>query len=192
MLSRPNPETAVFENVYFTNLNINTAAGSRTAILSTSSTAAQVKAALLGAVLIMDPFQHDGGAGSDKLPQYTQAQANYLGMRKVVVVEVNEIDPTTKGARVKVASVGTSVPTKVNSGIDLTTGLTELHAVAGQWHVTTVTQRTDSVANAAADITTRLASFVGVSLATVASGANTAVTIRNVHLGGRQPSIVQV
>jgi hypothetical protein len=188
-LNFPGQQTASRRTVFFTNKNINATDGSRTAILATSSnTKAQVATALLNSVLVFDPFQHDAASNADgyRLLNYTQAQANYLGMKKVVVTKVLTVaDDNT--AEVEIAEHGEIVPVKVNSGIDLTAGLTELHAVAGQWYVGLQSQDTSTLATAIGNVSSRLASFVGVSLATIASGANSAVTVRNIQMLGRGP-----
>jgi hypothetical protein len=165
--------------VFFTNKNINATNGSRTAIIA-NPTNASVRAALLGATLILDPFQFESTLQRGMC--YTRPQSSYVGNHKVFVKAVETVF-SDGSAICEVVEACADCKVQVASGIDLTAGSTQLYVTDGSFALTTVTQRSDSLANLAADLNTRLLSGTALSLETIASGSNTAVTLRRVSFG---------
>lgn len=106
--------------VWYTGLNINATAGSRTVV------ATDLKA---GDVLVRDPFNHDGRGES-----YAQPQTNFLVGPKVYVVEVPP--GSQRGGWVYVSRRGLNVP--VNTQSNQTAGSTLLGVVNGSFALNTV------------------------------------------------------
>jgi len=176
---------ATVRRAYFTNKTIHATKASRAAI-HTAATTAALKTAVIAAikygVLAYDPYQHD----TDQLPNFTRPTANYLGMHKVFVLDVEKVNDDGS-AVVTVCEQCEDCEVLVVNGVQLENGdgavASELVCVAGQYYLTVQAQRTDSIANAVADITSRLAAGCATSLTKLASGANTAIAKRRVKFG---------
>lgn len=176
---------ATVRRVYFTNKTINAVKASRTAI-HTAATTAALKTAVIAAikygVLIYDPYQQD----TDQLPNYTRPTANYLGMQKVFVLDVEKVNDDGS-ATVTVCEMCEDCEVLVVNGVQLENGdgavASELVCVAGQYYLTVQAQRVDSLANLGADLDSRIKAGCATSLTKLASGANTAIAKRRVKFG---------
>lgn len=123
--------------VYWTAKNINATAGSRTAIASNIA---------VGAIVVEDPYQHDGadGSGGAKPINVTQPQTSHLHQKKYVVVAVapgvNDIPdsaaPTQRrGGVVYVTDQADDIEALVDGTTDVAVG-DHLECTNGSWNLT--------------------------------------------------------
>lgn len=137
-------------DVYYTAKTINADAASRTAIDANLA---------VGAVLIEDPYQHDGrdvdsslSINARRFINVTRNDATVFRGNRYVVTDVKEVNTLVSGSTTqRVGGLITVQPLRGNPGVqalcvggtDITAGVTTLIPVADQWYLSAYVQLTN-------------------------------------------------